>query len=327
MQKRPLGKSTLSVNPIGLGCMGFSEFYGAPSPQDEAIATIHAALDLGVDHFDTAEMYGMGANEKLLGKALKGKRETVVIATKFGIGRDPKTGAVTGLDGSRAALIRSCEKSLKALDTDVIDLYYQHRMDPATPIEETMEALAELVQAGKIKAIGLSECSADTLRRACAIHPVAAVQSEYSLFSRDIEQSVIPACIELGVTLTAYSPLGRGMLTGRYSADKKDLEATDYRQTNPRFSAENYAANIALVDEVKAIAKRHNAHPAQIALAWVLAQGPHVIAIPGTTKISNLRSNMQAGDIVLDEADKKALLALSEKVKGDRYADMRAVNR
>jgi aryl-alcohol dehydrogenase-like predicted oxidoreductase len=326
MQKRSIGKTTFSVNPIGLGCMGFSEFYGQPTLESEAIATLHAALDMGVDHFDTAEMYGMGANEALLGKALKGRTKDIVIATKFGIGRDRNTGAVTGLDGSKASLRRSCEGSLKALNVETIDLYYQHRMDPNTPIEETMEALAELMNEGKIRAIGLSECSAKTLRRACAVHPVAAVQSEYSLFSRDIEKEIIPACIELGVTLTAYSPLGRGMLTGHYQQEETGLEAKDYRQNNPRFSAENYKANIALVDEVKTIAKRHEAHPAQIALAWVLAQGEHVITIPGTTKTSNLQSNMQAGQVQLDAQDLAKLSALSARVKGDRYADMRAIN-
>jgi aryl-alcohol dehydrogenase-like predicted oxidoreductase len=326
MQKRSIGKTTFSVTPIGLGCMGFSEFYGQPTLESEAIATLHAALDMGVDHFDTAEMYGMGANEALLGKALKGQTKDIVIATKFGIGRDRNTGAVTGLDGSKATLRRSCEGSLRALNAETIDLYYQHRMDPQTPIEETMEALAELMNEGKIRAIGLSECSAQTLRRACAVHPVAAVQSEYSLFSRDIEKEIIPACIELGVTLTAYSPLGRGMLTGHYQQENAGLEAKDYRHTNPRFSAENYKANIALVDEVKMIAKRHEAHPAQIALAWVLAQGEHVITIPGTTKTSNLQSNMQAGQVQLDAQDLAKLSALSARVKGDRYADMRAVN-
>ncbi|PHS29226.1 MAG: aldo/keto reductase [Robiginitomaculum sp.] len=327
MQKRSIGQSALNVHPIGLGCMGFSEFYGKPTEEAEAIATIHKAIELGVDHFDTAEMYGMGANEKLLGKALKGTRDKVVIASKFGIGRDRKTGAVTGLDGSKASMRASCEGSLRALGVDSIDLYYQHRMDPNTPIEETMEGLLELVSEGKIRAIGLSECSAQTLRRACAVHPVAAVQSEYSLFSRDIEDEIIPACQELGVSLVAYSPLGRGMLTGQYSREDKGLSASDYRHTQPRFAGDNYADNLALVDVVKAIAVRHDAHPAQIALAWVLAQGEHVLSIPGTTKASNLTSNMKARSVVLDQDDLAQLSILSAKVKGDRYGDMSVVNR
>ncbi len=327
MQKRSIGKSVFMVNPIGLGSMGFSEFYGKPTDEAEAIATIHASLEMGVEHFDSAEMYGMGANEKLLGKALQGRMQDIVVATKFGIGRDRTTGAVTGLDGSEAALRRSCEGSLKALGVEAIDLYYQHRMDPNTPIEETMEVLAALVTEGKIKAIGLSECSAQTLRRAHVVHPVAAVQSEYSLFSRDIEDDIIPACIELGVSLVAYSPLGRGMLTGNYNAKNLDLSKHDYRHTSPRFKGDNYTANIALVDVVKTIASQHDAHPAQVALAWVLAQGEHVLAIPGTTKLSNLRSNMQAARVHLGDEDMAQLSVLSAQVKGDRYGDMSAVNR
>ncbi len=327
MQNRPLGKSPLSVQPIGLGCMGFSEFYGNPTDEKDAIATLHAAVDLGIDHFDTAEMYGIGANEKLLGKALKGHMREVTVATKFGIGRDKETGAVTGLDGSEAALRASCEGSLMALGVETIDLYYQHRMDPQTPIEETMGVLVDLMKEGKIRAIGLSECSADTLRRACAVHPVAAVQSEYSVFSRDIEDGILPACVELGVSLVAYSPLGRGMLTGQYNREETGLSASDYRNLSPRFKGDNYAANIALVDVVKTIAAGHDAHPAQVALAWVLAQGSHIVTIPGTTKLSNLKSNIKAASLTLSNDDLAQLEALSAQVKGDRYGDMSAVNR
>ncbi len=327
MHKRQIGKSEHTVNPIGLGCMGFSEFYGTPINESEAVATLQFAFDQGVDHFDTAEMYGMGANEKLLGKALEGKMNEVTIATKFGIARDRDSGAVIGLDGSEAALRASCEGSLKALGVDCIDLYYQHRMDPKTPVEDTMQTLAALVKEGKIKAVGLSECSAKTLRRACAVHPVAAVQSEYSLFSRDIENGVIPACIELGVSLVAYSPLGRGLLAGQYNAAGKALEKGDYRHTQPRFAGENYQANLALVETVRQVALRHQAHPAQIALAWVLAQGKHVLAIPGTTKVKNLQSNLQTANITLDDNDLAQLDALSANVKGDRYGDMSTVNR
>ncbi len=326
MQTRTLGTNGPDLNPIGLGCMGLSEFYGKATEQQTAIALLHKAIDLGVNHFDTAELYGMGANETLLGEAFADRRDKVFIATKFGITRDAKTRAMTGVDGSPEAVRRACDGSLVRLKTDHIDLYYQHRMDGSVAIEETMGALADLMNEGKIKAIGLSECSGDTLRRAHAVHPVSAVQSEYSLFSRDLETGVIPVCRELGVSLVAYSPLGRGMLSGAFTKENAP-DAKDYRSYSPRFSPENYAANLALAEEVHAVAARHKAHPAQIALAWVLAQGDFVHVIPGTTKAKNLTSNLAAGEVTLSQSDLAELDNLSAKVVGDRYADMSVVNR
>jgi aryl-alcohol dehydrogenase-like predicted oxidoreductase len=326
MQKRQMGKTGVHVNPIGLGCMGLSEFYGERTPDEDGVKLLHAAIELGVDHFDTAEMYGIGVNESLLGKAFADRRDKVFIATKFGIKRDQKTGALQGLDGSPEAIRASCEGSLLRLQTDHIDLYYQHRMDKQVPIEDTMGALSDLVKEGKIRAIGLSECSGDTLRQACAAGTVSAVQSEYSLFSRDVEEDVIPTCREFDISLVAYSPLGRGMLGGTFTKENT-LGDKDYRHMSPRFSKENYAANMALVDEVRAIGDDMNAHPAQVALAWVLAQGDNIHTIPGTSKLRNLQSNLGAGDLQLSEADMAQLAKLSGKVAGDRYADMSMVNR
>ena len=244
MQRRTLGKTQTTLPPIGLGCMGLSEFYGPPTEQRAAIQLLHEAIELGVEHFDTAEMYGIGANESLLGKAFEDRRDDVFIATKFGPIRDPDTGAFTGIDGSRKNCRRAVEESLKRLRTDVIDLYYLHRVDPATPIEDTVGAMAELVSEGKVRALGLSEASGDTIRRAATIHPIAAVQSEYSIFSRDIEDAVIPACIEVGASLVAYSPLGRGMLSGRFK--EESLGEDDFRSMTPRFQGEAFQANVAL---------------------------------------------------------------------------------
>jgi len=251
MQKRTLGNTKRELPTIGLGCMGLSEFYGPPMEQRAAIKLLHEAIELGVEHFDTAEMYGIGgANETLLGEAFADRRDRVFIATKFGPKRDFKTGEFIGFDGSRENCRRAVEGSLQRLRTDVIDLYYLHRVDPATPIEETVAAMAELVAEGKVRAIGLSEASGDTIRRAAEIHTISAVQSEYSIFSRDIEADVIPACLEIGASLVAYSPLGRGMLTGRFKSET--LGEGDWRLTIPRFQGEAYAANVALVDEIEA---------------------------------------------------------------------------
>ena len=317
MQKRTLGKTQVTLPPIGLGCMGLSEFYGPPTEQSAAIELLHEAIQLGVQHFDTAEMYGIGANEALLGEAFRDRRDQVFIATKFGPTRDPETGAFTGIDGSRDNCRRAVEGSLERLQTDVIDLYYLHRVDPNTPIEVTVEAMAELVAAGKVRALGLSEASGETIRRAAAIHPIAAVQSEYSIFSRDIETSVIPACIEVGATLVSYSPLGRGMLSGRFK--EESMTEGDFRSLTPRFQGEALHANIALVDEIEAIASAKSCLPAQIALAWVLGRGEHVMTIPGTTKLENLRANLGAYDIELGSDEQAALDALADKVMGDRY--------
>ena len=317
MQRRTLGNTQTVLPAIGLGCMGLSEFYGPPTEQRAAIKLLHQAIELGVEHFDTAEMYGMGANESLLGEAFHDRRDKVFIATKFGPTRDPETGDFTGIDGSRENCRRAVEDSLKRLKTDVIDLYYLHRVDPATPIEETVGAMAELVAEGKVRAIGLSEASGDTIRRAAKIHPVSAVQSEYSIFSRDIEAAVIPACIEVGASLVAYSPLGRGMLSGRFK--EESLAEGDFRSTTPRFTGEAFQANVALVDEIESIAAAKSCKPAQVALAWVIGRGDHVMTIPGTTRLENLRINLGAYSIQLSGDEQAALDRLADRVKGDRY--------
>ena len=317
MQERTLGNTQVTLPPIGLGCMGLSEFYGPPTEQRAAIQLLQEAIELGVTHFDTAEMYGIGANESLLGEAFRDRRDQVFIATKFGPIRDSETGAFTGIDGSRENCRRAVEDSLERLQTDVIDLYYLHRVDPNTPIEVTVEAMAELVAEGKVRALGLSEASGETIRRAAAIHPIAAVQSEYSIFSRDIEASVIPACIDVGATLVSYSPLGRGMLSGRFK--EESMTEGDFRSLTPRFQGEALHANIALVDEIEAMASARSCLPAQIALAWVLGRGEHVMTIPGTTKLENLKANLGAYDIELGSDEQAALDALADKVMGDRY--------
>jgi len=318
MQNRVLGNTDKKLPSIGLGCMGLSEFYGPPTEQSAGIRLLHEAVELGVRHFDTAELYGMGANEALLGEAFSDRRDKVFVATKFGPVRDPATGAVTGLDGSRDNCRRAVEGSLQRLKTDVIDLYYLHRVDPATPIEETATAMAELVAEGKVRAIGLSEASAETIKRAATIHPISAVQSEYSIFSRDIEASVIPACIEVGATLVAYSPLGRGMLSGRFK-DQAGPGEDDYRAMTPRYQGDAFQANVALVDEIEAVASAKSCFPAQVALAWVLARSEHVMAIPGTTRLKNLETNLGAYEVELTAAELEVLNHLADRVKGDRY--------
>jgi aryl-alcohol dehydrogenase-like predicted oxidoreductase len=318
MEKRRLGMTERELPAIGFGCMGLSEFYGPPMERSGAIMLLHEAVELGIEHFDTAEMYGIGsANETLLGDAFADRRDRVFIATKFGPTRDVLTGEFTGLDGSPENCRRAVEGSLRRLRTDVIDLYYLHRVDPQTPIEETVAAMAELVAEGKVRAIGLSEASGATIRRAAAIHPISAVQSEYSIFSRDIEADVIPACREVGASLVAYAPLGRGMLTGRFKAEKPG--ADDWRLTTPRYQGEAFDANVALAGEIEAIAASKSCTPAQVALAWVLNRGEYILALTGTTKLDNLRSNLGAYDVHLSGADRSALDALAERVMGDRY--------
>ena len=326
MMKRALGQQLLNVEPLGLGCMGLSEFYGPPTEERVAIALLHEAMALGVDHFDTAESYGVGsANEILVGKALTGRRESVVLATKFGPMRDPVTGVRGGLDGTRANCRRAVEGSLRRLGTSYNDLYYLHRVDPNTPIEVTVAAMAELVAEGKVRAIGLSEASGDTIRRAAKVHSIAAVQSEYSIFSRDIEGDVLPACREVGATLVAYSPLGRGMLTGQFTADSKPGD-TDFRGLmQPRFAGSAYAANLALVQEIGRVAEAVGAGggspvlPSQVALAWVLARGQDIVAIPGTTKSKNLRENLGAYRVELNASQLERLNQLADQVQGTRY--------
>ena len=321
MQKRKLGNSERELAAIGLGCMGLSEFYGPPTEQGAAIKLLHEAIELGVEHFDTAEMYGLrSANESLLGEAFADRRDRVFIATKFGPTRDWDTGMPTGIDGSRDNCRRAVEGSLQRLGTDVIDLYYLHRVDPATPIEDTVAAMAGLVAEGKVRAIGLSEASGDTIRRAAKVHPISAVQSEYSIFTRDIESEVIPACLEVGASLVAYSPLGRGMLSGRFKTET--LGEGDWRSSTPRFQGDAYAANVALVDEIEAVALARSCTPAQIALAWVIGRGEHVLTIPGTTKLENLKSNLGAYDVVLSADEQTTLDALADRVRGDRYDEI-----
>lgn len=321
MEKRLLGKNGPLLPALGLGCMGMSDFYG-PRDEAESLATLHHALDRGVSHLDTADMYGYGDNELLLGKVLKTRRREVFLATKFGFIRDradPQKRAVSGKpDYVRAA----CDASLRRLGTDVIDLYYAHRIDPATPIEETVGAMADLVKAGKVRYLGLSEAGATSLRRACAVHPIAAVQSEYSLWSRDVEEKVLPACRELGVAFVAYSPLGRGFLTGRFRSPD-DFAPDDQRRTQPRFQGANFAKNLELVAKVQQLAARKGCTAAQLALAWVLAQGDFILPIPGTRRIANLDENLGALDVRLTAAElaeiERAFPATA--VAGTRYPE------
>jgi aryl-alcohol dehydrogenase-like predicted oxidoreductase len=317
---RPLGNTDLHVHPVGLGCMGMSEFYGPAMDEDAAVELIHQALERGVNHFDTAEMYGIGHNEALLGRALRDRRDGLVIATKFGPLRDRETGEFTGVDGSRDNVRRASDGSLERLGT-TIDLYYLHRMDPATPIETTAEAVAELVEEGKVRSFGLSEAGPETIRRAHAVLPLTAVQTEYSLFSRGVESGVLPVCRELGITLVAYSPLGRGLLTGRFDRESRPDGEGEFRQggSQPRFAEGNYERNLALVETVKEVAGRHGVTPAQVALAWVLGRGQEVVSIPGTTKLENLESNLGALDVSLTDEDRETLEGLGELVAGERY--------
>lgn len=317
------GGIRLEVSRLGLGCMGMSAFYtGAGLDEAGAIATIHRALELGVTFFDTAEMYGPYENEKLLARALKGRRDEAVIATKFGT-LNHQTNQ-RQLDGSAANVRESVEGSLKRLDTDHIDLYYQHRMDPNTPIEETVGALKELIDQGKILGYGLSEAAPATIRRAHAVHPVTALQTEYSLWSRDPEAEILPVVRELGIGFVPYSPLGRGFLAGAIrSLDQ--LDDTDFRRSNPRFAGENFDANIRSLEQVDAVATDVGAPPSQVVLAWLLAQGDDIAPIPGTTKIKNLENNVAADAVVLTTGQLAALNAITAPV-GDRYPDMSTVN-
>lgn len=311
-----LGSQGAEVSRLGLGCMGMSYAYGTTNDTESA-ATLHRALDLGVTFLDTADIYGFGANEELIGRTIADRRDEVFLATKFGITGDPLTDAVRGVNGSPGYVRSAIDASLRRLGVDHVDLYYQHRADPDVPVEETVGAMAELVEAGKVRYLGLSEASADTIRRAHAVHPITAVQSEWSLFSRDIEESVLPTCRELGIGIVPYSPLGRGMLTGALPAD---LPADDFRRTLPRFSGDNLDANLALVEEIRAVAGRYDATPGQVALAWVLAQGNDVAPIPGTKRRKYLEENVAALRLELSAADVEALAKLTPV--GTRYPDM-----
>ena len=327
MEQRSLGTQGLRVSAQGLGCMGMSEFYGPPA-EEAGIATIHRAIELGVTFLDTSDIYGPFTNERLVGRALAGRRDDVVLATKFGIVRD-ESGARLGVRGDAEYVRAACDASLERLGIETIDLYYQHRVDPATPIEETVGAMAELVEAGKVRYLGLSEASPETIRRAHAVHPISALQSEYSLWTRDVEAEIVPMLRELGIGLVAYSPLRRGFLTGAIRSPG-DFPERDFRGTLPRFEGENLEENLRLIEHVEALAQAKGATAGQIALAWVLAQGDDIVPIPGTKRVEYLEQNAAAADVELTGED---LAGLDEVfplgvAAGTRYteAGMRAVN-
>jgi aryl-alcohol dehydrogenase-like predicted oxidoreductase len=309
MKTRALGKQGLVVAELGLGCMGMSEFYGGRDDA-ESVATIHRALDLGVTLLDTADMYGPFINEELVGRAIQGRRDKVVIATKFGVVRDPNNPAARNYSGKPDYVRASCEGSLRRLKVDVIDLYFQHRVDPNTPIEETVGAMAQLVKEGKVRFIGLSEAGAQTIRRAHKVHPVSALQSEYSLWTRDLEDEILPVCRELGIGFVPYSPLGRGFLTGRFQKPE-DLAEDDLRRHSPRFQGENFQRNLRLVEHIRKLAARKNCEPSQLALAWVLAQGADIVPIPGTKQRKYLEENVAATEIVLTPEDLKSIQTIA----------------
>lgn len=323
MRQRRLGSVGPVVSEIGLGCMGMSEFYG-PTDEAEGIATIHRALELGVNFLDTADVYGPHTNEVLVGKAIAGRRDEVVLATKFGIVRT-KTERL-GVRGDRDYIRAACDASLERLGVDHIDLYYQHRVDPNTPIEETVAAMAELIAEGKIRHIGLSEASSDTIRRGHAVHPITAVQSEWSLWSRDIEDRVVPTLRELGIGIVAYSPLGRGFLTGQIRS-LDDLAPDDFRRFTPRFQGDNFDRNLELAERVRELASQKGCTPAQLALAWVLAQSEDIVPIPGTKRRRYLEDNVGAADVALTGSELASLEEVfpRDAAAGARYADMRTV--
>ena len=329
MKLKELGSQGLTASELGLGCMGMSEFYGHRD-DEESVRTIHRAHELGINFFDTADMYGPYINEELVGKAVKSFRSKILIATKFGIIRDETNPQNRGISNKADYISKACEGSLKRLGTDVIDLYYMHRRNPETPLEEAIGAMGQLVKQGKVRAIGLSEVSVDTLRKAHKIHPITAIQSEYSLWSRDPEDGMLNACKELGVAFVAYSPLGRGFLTGQIRKFE-DFEQNDYRRLSPRFQGENFQKNLQLVDKITALAKQKNCTPSQLALAWVLSRGEHVFPIPGTKRIKYLEENAEAVNVKFTQEELRQLEAIAPRgvAAGLRYPEqmMKSVNR
>jgi aryl-alcohol dehydrogenase-like predicted oxidoreductase len=325
MQTRTLGSQGLEVSAIGLGCMGMSEFYGG-TDEGEALATIRRALDLGVNLLDTADMYGPFTNELLVGRAIEGRRDEAVVATKFGNVRG-ENGEYLGIRGDAEYVHQACDASLERLGTDHIDLYYQHRVDKMVPIEETVGAMAELVEQGKVRHLGLSEASRETIRRAQAVHPITALQTEYSLWTRDPEERVLPTVRKLGIGFVAYSPLGRGFLSGRFERPE-DIPEGDFRRDNPRFQGENFQRNLELVERVREVAAARGAKPGQLALAWVLHRGEDVVPIPGTKRRSYLEENVAAAEIELSEADMRRLdeAAPVGAAAGERYANMSSID-
>jgi aryl-alcohol dehydrogenase-like predicted oxidoreductase len=322
MNIKPLGTQGLTASQLGLGCMGMSEFYGETNDA-ESIKTIHRAFELGINFLDTADAYGPFKNEILVGKAIKGHREKVTLATKFGIVRDPATPEKRGFNGKPEYVRTSCENSLKRLDVETIDLYYMHRRDTSTPIEDTVGAMAGLVKEGKIKGIGLSEVGPDTLRKAHAVHPITALQTEYSLWSRDPEEEILDTCKELGIAFVAYSPLGRGFLTGQFKKFE-DLAPDDYRRYSPRFQGENFGKNLELVTKLEALAKTKNCTASQLALAWVMAQGDHIFPIPGTKRIKYLEENAGALNVHFTSEELAEIDAIAPKgaAAGNRYPEV-----